>query len=185
MQYANSELQLWSSETTLTCGHWTLSTRNRGLNSSTNPSSSMTSINVDTTTAESAVKGVEQGIIDDRHGASLSQCKVYELEDQYLSQRVVDSAHFGVAVCGGGIRACCQGLGALGFLRDKGLLHQISFVSGVSGGGYCCTGWMRYTRPHYTTGKLTATCLVAGSTLKSRSDEQHALQPRCRILFGV
>ena len=53
-------------------------------------------------------------------GRPLSSRLMFEREGEYLAKRVTggDRTSFGVAVSGGGLRACSQGIGALMWLKD-------------------------------------------------------------------
>jgi len=46
------------------------------------------------------------------------------------------TANVGVAISGGGVRATCEGLGALWLLHAKGLLPRVRYISSVSGGSW-------------------------------------------------
>lgn len=60
-----------------------------------------------------------------------------------------DTAAFGLALSGGGIRSAVFNLGLLQALHGAGLLRQVDYLSSVSGGGYVagCLSWLRHTVP--------------------------------------
>lgn len=56
-----------------------------------------------------------------------------------------DAPVVGLAFSGGGIRSATFNLGVIQALARKGLLHQVDYLSSVSGGGYiaACLSWLR------------------------------------------
>ena len=44
-------------------------------------------------------------------------------------------------------------------MQERGLLHRLDFLSSVSGGGYCCSGWLSHV--HAQMGKIPAPRTVA------------------------
>src|ERR1700678_4416188 len=59
--------------------------------------------------------------------------------DQTSKEHVPDM--LGLAFSGGGIRSACVGMGVLQRLAQAGILRQVHYISGISGGGYLL-GWL-------------------------------------------
>lgn len=59
--------------------------------------------------------------------------------DQFLARET--PGNVGVALSGGGSRACVAALGQLRALRELGLLGQVRAISGVSGGAWLTAAW--------------------------------------------
>lgn len=55
--------------------------------------------------------------------------------------RGTDGPQIGLALSGGGFRATAFGLGSLRALHDRGILSQVSVVSGISGGSLLAAMW--------------------------------------------
>lgn len=62
-------------------------------------------------------------------------------DDARRSSNAPDKPRIGLALSGGGFRATAFGLGSMRALHDRGLLNEISVVSGISGGSLLAAMW--------------------------------------------
>lgn len=100
-------------------------------------------------------------IVRDGVRVSFRSLDIDRQENVYLAARAGNTGlpSLSLALSGGGLRACSQGIGALQLLKEKGALHRLDVVSCVSGGGYCGTGWMSHL--HAQRDKQPAPCDAA------------------------
>ena len=106
---------------------------------------------------------------------------------QYLSLRHSGSGGFALTFSGGGIRAASQGIGSLRFLQEKGLLHAVQYLSGVSGGTYSGTGYVSHILAQRTQHpKVPETAEEAEQVLSDAVDslESH-LRSRGNLVRGI
>jgi NTE family protein len=66
---------------------------------------------------------------------------VTELANQQAAERAAGRPSIGLALSGGGFRATMFGLGALRALHDRGVLGDVTVVSGISGGSLLAAMW--------------------------------------------